>query len=457
MPGTTMEFEHRGPRGWEPYTPAQNEQITEALSGKTPWQANCARKLPGTPFELRFGGAAVSDKVLQPPASGILQVNLETHNSRVVRACGHTSASRTKGRASTSSSMASAVVVSAFEHKGPQGWEMYSREQNHTIAAAVGDRSPWQFNGTVPLPGTPFEVRFGSAAVSRKMQRPPATGILQVNTKTENSRVVRDAECPYGDHAGETSFEEHIPRDTHGNVEGEAYDLSPDNCNTFRGQTIAVLQLYSTQLGEDFTFAAPKAAMERKGFTVHVWTELPKLPDFKSTLDRVCQLWVISGQSKSVLGPKYLEVIRELVDSRKGLFIWGDNDPFTDDANKILASLPETKGLSMSGSFQADKVLQEAKKPKQQGYTNHLVTTGLEALYEGITIAAISGPLSQQQVLVRSSDKKVVTACFDEGGKRIMIDGGFTRMYENFWDRTAGTARFVTNAACWLYNYENRA
>merc|ERR1712072_843165 len=86
---------------------------------------------------------------------------------------------------------------------------------------------------------------------------------------------------------------------------------------------------------------------ERKGFTVHVWTELPKLPDFKSTLDRVCQLWVISGQSKSVLGPKYLEVIRELVDSRKGLFIWGDNDPFTDDANKILASLPETKGLSM--------------------------------------------------------------------------------------------------------------
>lgn len=30
------------------------------------------------------------------------------------------------------------------------------------------------------------------------------------------------------------------------------------------------------------------------------------------------------------------------------------------------------------------------------------------------------------------------------------------RLYEQYWDRTAGTACFVVNAACWLYNWEGR-
>ena len=33
-----------------------------------------------------------------------------------------------------------------------------------------------------------------------------------------------------------------------------------------------------------------------------------------------------------------------------------------------------------------------------------------------------------------------------------VIDGGFTRLMPRFWNKTAGTARFVKNAACWLVN-----
>ena len=90
------------------------------------------------------------------------------------------------------------------------------------------------------------------------------------------------------------------------------------------------------------------------------------------------------------------------------------------------------------------------------GFTNHLVTTGLESLYEGITIASVQGPIKQFKPLIRSSDGQVVTACRDCNNLRIMFDGGFTRLYPDRWDRTAGTARFVTNAACWLYNHEGR-
>jgi hypothetical protein len=35
-------------------------------------------------FEIRFGNAAISDRMPTPPSSGIVQVNLDDHNTRVV-------------------------------------------------------------------------------------------------------------------------------------------------------------------------------------------------------------------------------------------------------------------------------------------------------------------------------------------------------------------------------------
>lgn len=42
---------------------------------------------------------------------------------------------------------------------------------------------------------------------------------------------------------------------------------------------------------------------------------------------------------------------------------------------------------------------------------------------------------------------------YETDGKQAVLDGGFTRLY-NKWD-TAGTARYVKNAASWLANYEH--
>ena len=54
--------------------------------------------------------------------------------------------------------------------------------------------------------------------------------------------------------------------------------------------------------------------------------------------------------------------------------------------------------------------------------------------------------------LVYSSDKKVVTAYSDVDGKRLLIDGGFTRLCVD-WN-SAGTDRYIVNAAGWLGNFE---
>jgi hypothetical protein len=254
----------------------------------------------------------------------------------------------------------------------------------------------------------------------------------------------------YGQHAGITNFDTSIKRDTFGNVDGPEYDLSPDG--TFAGQNIAVLQLYS---GEGFTFAAPRAALQRKGFTVHIWTAMPTVADFEAQLGLSCQLWVISGPVVS-LTPAHIAVVQKMVDSKKGLFIWADNDPYTADANLLLRGLTQTSELSINGNFMGDTVLKEAAAFGDVGFSSHLLTTGLESLYEGITISSVAGPKAQHRAIIHSSDGKVVTACHDRRETRIMIDGGYTRLMEDRWARTAGTARFVTNAACWLFNFEGR-
>ena len=79
-------------------------------------------------------------------------------------------------------------VTAAFEHRDDQGtWHRYAPEQSVLIAVALGQNP----NGAAKLPGGPFEVRFGDFATSRKMTTAPDTGMVQVNTASDNTRVVR--------------------------------------------------------------------------------------------------------------------------------------------------------------------------------------------------------------------------------------------------------------------------
>src|SRR3569832_835597 len=82
---------------------------------------------------------------------------------------------------------------------------------------------------------------------------------------------------------------------------------------------------------------------------------------------------------------------------------------------------------------------------------NHLLTTGLQHIYDGITIATIAKTPSLSPLIYGSADN-LVAAYYDHDGKRAILDGGFTRLYLK-WD-TAGTARYVKNAAAWLANAE---
>ena len=246
------------------------------------------------------------------------------------------------------------------------------------------------------------------------------TVILSDGSVAARETIVREVVwSPYSAHAGLTRGPKEAARDSFGNCKGPKYDLSPDDA--FKGETIAILQLYGQ---EGLTFASPSVALSRKGFKILHWTALPPLAEFKAGLRIACQLWVISGRTVSVTAP-YIDAIKGLVHAKKGLFLWGDNDPYFADVNAILKALPETSELSLAGNYMGDQVLQEQTEVASEtggrytdggvGFRKHLVCTGLESLYEGITISNVQGPASQRRALIKSSDNRIVTACHDRG------------------------------------------
>tara|TARA_B100000508_G_scaffold60116_1_gene46766 strand:- start:44354 stop:45280 length:927 start_codon:yes stop_codon:yes gene_type:complete len=235
-----------------------------------------------------------------------------------------------------------------------------------------------------------------------------------------------------------------VKGDSYGNAEGSQYDLAVDGA--FKGQTIAVLHLYT---GEGFDFSEPKEALKQKGFSVYRWMNQPPTPEaLDSALAKSCQLWIISSSTQK-LNDEHAKVIKKFFDSGKGVYIWGDNQPYYADANFIAQKL---LGVSMQGNTMGNQTVNILSKGSKSGIMpNHLITTGLQNVYEGITIATIDEHKDLTPIIYGSAGN-LVAAAYEEDGKRLIFDGGFTRLYIN-WD-TAGTGRYVKNAAAWLVNYE---
>lgn len=238
-----------------------------------------------------------------------------------------------------------------------------------------------------------------------------------------------------------------VEADQHGNAQGNQYDLAVDGA--FEGETVAVLHLYT---GEGFDFSLPKAALKEKGFSVYRWIDNPPSPEeLEEQLKKACQLWIISSNVQK-LNEGHLKVIKKFFDSGKGVYIWGDNDPYYADANYVAEYLFDVK---MLGNLPGDVVVGLNNKGKNVGLMpKHLITTGLEYIYEGITIATVQ-ETKLLKPLIYGHEGNLVAAFYDQGGKRAILDGGFTRLYYS-WDH-AGTGRYVKNAAAWLVNYERFA
>ncbi len=260
-----------------------------------------------------------------------------------------------------------------------------------------------------------------------------------------------------------------LAKDNHGNAAGNQYDLAVDGA--FDGQTVLILD----QVGN--TLANTKAALLQKGLSTVVYPRglTPSVPELRKALSKSCQLWLISTH-RALLSDAHIAVIKTFFEAGHGVYIWGDNDPLYVDANRLASAL--IPGLHMQGNLHGDLVVGLAERGSAGVAVGHLITTGLEHLYEGVTIATLLfdaqggarpehlyGPKLKQPgrawdsaipkgftPVMYGSAGNLVSAAYEKNGRRLVIDGGFTRLAVN-WD-DAGTARFVKNAAAWLVNAE---
>ena len=222
------------------------------------------------------------------------------------------------------------------------------------------------------------------------------------------------------------------------------------------------------------TLVNTRAALKEKGLSSVVYPSgsTPSPAELKKALEKSCQLWLIS-LGAPMLNDEHVAIIKAFFDASHGVYIWGDNDPLYVDANKVASAL--VPGLRMEGDLAGDKVVGISDGKESVGLrAGHLITTGLEHLYEGVTIATVQftspdgrntalydgkGGASRSPrlppgftPLLFGSAGNLVTVAYEKDGKRLVMDGGFTRLAVS-WD-DAGTARYVKNAAAWLVHAE---
>jgi len=186
------------------------------------------------------------------------------------------------------------------------------------------------------------------------------------------------------------------------------------------------------------------------GLKLKIWKGIPSFAEFQTTLNapETKQLWVISTNSDCIPS-QFLTEIQSFHRRNGALYLLGDNDPYNVSVNTVLARV--LPGLTLSGNYHGAKLVSARSGASGPGFEPHYIFTGVQNLYEGITIARFTGRHSSIQYIMNSSEGQPVLGIVegtDNGCGRIAVDGGFTRLFHT-WDN-AGSARFVKNIAGWL-------
>eukprot|EP00928_Gymnodinium_smaydae_P049335 TRINITY_DN33100_c0_g1_i1.p1 TRINITY_DN33100_c0_g1~~TRINITY_DN33100_c0_g1_i1.p1 ORF type:complete len:1131 (+),score=167.08 TRINITY_DN33100_c0_g1_i1:131-3394(+) len=170
------------------YSAEDNERIVEAMLSGAPSVQLAPVVLHGkiARFEVRFGADAVSARMACPPSTGIIQVNLETQQTRVVRRLG----ADVDGlnQAEQNSSRASARFA-YIDRSGKRN--LFSDADNVLIETAWSEgASSVRLSTTRGLRLDESEVRFGDHAFSQTFEVPPKTGMLKVSLTSGEAHVV---------------------------------------------------------------------------------------------------------------------------------------------------------------------------------------------------------------------------------------------------------------------------
>jgi len=138
-----------------------------------------------------------------------------------------------------------------------------------------------------------------------------------------------------------------------------------------------------------------------------------------------------------------------------GIFMFADNRPFFYQCNLVL---PEIAGCTLIGNDRGAQKLVYGDDPKEAGRfdMNHLLFSGINNMFEGVTISYPSEGHRFKVVATNTHGRPVICILEStEKTSRVVVDFGFTKLGSNYWQET-GQARYIVNACVWLVDLERR-
>lgn len=270
--------------------------------------------------------------------------------------------------------------------------------------------------------------------------------------------------------------------------------IVPKYDSAYESKVITVIQLYWT---EDFDFEDARKVLKDEGYSIKGWkTDPPSVEELEEALSVSNQLWIISDMERK-LEPGHIELIKEFFDAGHGVYLTGDNADYYADVNYVgnvlvnatlygeysgeqKITFPvsvKTDSVKVNNSNrsmnQNNKNNQNRNNQNNQNRNNnnnnrnsngtyatktvqqkgklmeHEITEGLTHLYEGITVSGLSPKSAALNPVVYGSDDEILISTYEDDNKRLILDGGFTRLY-NSWD--SETSKFIENVTTWLAN-----
>lgn len=285
------------------------------------------------------------------------------------------------------------------------------------------------------------------ATINKKAKTTTASSSIS----STNPNKPSDAESRfYNLVARNREFKENVARDVHGNVAGSLGDLGNDGA--FDLWNLLIFHRVPFGVGAQNT-------LKKKGWCLKmVETEQKCVQEMKTGMYDIV---MIISQGTRDPHKEFVPLITEHHRQGRGLLIAADNEPLFAEANAILQPL---FGITLVGNTPGDQTLTPGD-PTQPGHfdgVDHLITAGIDAaVYEGVTICYPNKLDHRWKVFGMSSDNHPVLISTSEdyaGGPdkpgRIVIDCGFTKFYDNYFEKGAATDRYLSNAMTWLANIE---
>lgn len=270
--------------------------------------------------------------------------------------------------------------------------------------------------------------------------------------------------------------------DKFSNPIGTTYGLADEG--EFKGQRILVWTAESEIIREIVNPTNPLwVHLRKKGFDIR----REEVTFQREWLDEADQLWLFSGQ-REVLNANDYDAIVRFVRCGGGLYLCGDNAPYVVESNAIGDRLYNTE---FSGGYIGRRLIAvrgqgitwtdyariqgapalKAATPgaaarveiiRRAGHyvDQHAILTGINFLFEGITVSHFQRTNRLKEVLM-ASNRQPLAGVSARKWERVVIDCGSTRYFslgpKPPVKETAGTLRYAENIAAYLAGKDDKA